>query len=736
MSDPVVDLELARAHGLTDGEWETILSILGRTPTFPELGVFSVMWSEHCSYKSSKRYLETLPTRGPGVIQGPGENAGAVDVGDGLAAVFKIESHNHPSYVEPHAGAATGVGGILRDIFTMGARPIASLNSIRFGPLDEPQQRYLLRGVVAGISDYGNCFGCATVGGEVTFHPGYRNNILVNAMNVGLIRADRLFLARASGVGNPVIYVGSMTGRDGIHGASLLASSEFDDQTESMRPTVQVGDPFTEKLLLEACLEAMETGAIVGIQDMGAAGLTCSTFEMASSAGTGIELDLDRVPQREEGLTPYELLLSESQERMLLVAERGREGELARVFEKWDLEFAIVGRVTDDGFVRVSWKGEPVVAIPVGPIASDAPIYDRPVSPPADRAEREKLDLAALPPPQDLGQALLELLASPNLCSRSWVYRQYDQLVQSSTVLGPGGDAALVRIPGTSRGLALATDCNPRFCTIDPWLGAQHAVAEAARNVSMTGATPLAVTDCLNFGNPERPESMWEFAEAVRGLGDACRALGTPIVSGNVSFYNETAGEGAIPPTPTVGMLGLLDDIANALPTAFREPGEIILVLGETFEEIGASEYLAVRYQLERGSPPQLDLQREKRLQELVQAAARQRLLRSAHDVAEGGLAVSIVESALGLGVGVTVTLEPRDLRPDVLLFSESASRAVVSCRQSDLERVLALAEDRRVPAVAVGQTGGQRVRIEPGIDISLREAHDAWSRTLPEALG
>ena len=737
MRDPEVTLELAREHGLTDDEYEQLLKILGRVPSFPELGIFSVMWSEHCSYKSSKPYLETLPTRGPYVLEGPGENAGAVDIGDGLAAVFKIESHNHPSYIEPHAGAATGVGGILRDIFTMGARPLASLNSLRFGPLDEPQQRYLLRGVVSGIGDYGNCFGCATVGGEVTFHPRYRGNILVNAMNVGIVPKERIFRAFASGEGNPVLYVGSKTGRDGIHGASLLASSEFDQETESMRPTVQVGDPFTEKLLLEACLEAMDTGAIVGIQDMGAAGLTCSGFEMASRGGTGIEMDLDRVPQRETDMTPYELLLSESQERMLLVAAAGREGEILDVFEKWDLDSAVIGRVTSDGRMRVRWHGETVVDIPVDPVAKSAPVYTRPSTQPADLVERQQLDLASLPSEKDLSQTLLDLLGSPNLCSRRWVYEQYDQLVQGSTVVGPGGDAAVVRVPGTQRGLALSTDCNPRFCSLDPYLGAQHAVAEAARNVAVTGARPLAVTNCLNFASPERPEVMWEFAEAVRGLGDACRALGTPVVSGNVSFYNETTKDGieAIPPTPTIGMLGVLEDVSRALPAAFVGVGHSIVLLGESFDELGGSEYLALRHGLERGSPPRLDLERERRLHALLCEAAEQGLLRSAHDVSEGGLAVALAECALGFGIGLEVQLPASKIRPEALLYGESASRALLSCEDADLEALLALAEQLHVPAVSIGCTGGSRIRIEPGVDVGLAEAHDRWSRTLPEAL-
>ena len=734
--DPEVTLELAREHGLSDHEAALMIEILGRKPTYPELGIFSVMWSEHCSYKSSKKLLATLPTQGPCVIQGPGENAGVVDIGDGNVCVFKIESHNHPSYVEPHAGAATGVGGILRDIFTMGARPLASLDSLRFGPLDDPRQRFLVRGVVSGVGSYGNCFGCATVGGEVTFHPRYRKNILVNAMNVGIARADAIFLAKAAGLGNPVIYVGSKTGRDGIHGASLLASSEFDEHTEEMRPTVQLGDPFTEKLLLEACLEAMNTGAIVGIQDMGAAGLTCSSFEMASRSGTGIEMDLDRVPQRETEMTPYELLLSESQERMLLVATAGREHEILDVFAKWDLDAALVGRVTNDGRMRVRWHGATVVDIPVDPIAASSPVYERPRTRPADFEERQRLDLAVLPLERDPSGALLELLGSPNLCSREWVYRQYDQLVQSSTVLRPGGDAAVVRVPETERGLALKTDCNPRYCAQDPYLGAAHAVAEAARNVAVTGARPLAATDCLNFGSPERPECMWEFAEAVRGVGDACRALGVPIVSGNVSFYNETAGEGAIPPTPTIGVVGLLENVSLAVPAAFRGSEDVVILLGTTRPELGASEYLAVRHGLERGAPPALDLEAEKRLHELLVLAASRGLLRSAHDCSEGGAAIALAECAIRSDVGVDVALPELGGRPELALFSESAGRVIVSCVESEVEALLALARANQVPASRIGLTGGARIRIAPGVDVSLAEAHDVWARTLPEVLG
>jgi phosphoribosylformylglycinamidine synthase II len=734
--DPEVTPELAREHGLSDHETALMGEILGRKPTFPELGIFSVMWSEHCSYKSSKSLLRGLPTQGACVVQGPGENAGVVDVGGGWVAVFKIESHNHPSYVEPHAGAATGVGGILRDIFTMGARPLASLDSLRFGPLDDPQQRYLVRGVVAGVGDYGNCFGCATVGGEVTFHPRYRKNILVNAMNLGIARREGIFLAKAAGLGNPVIYVGSKTGRDGIHGASLLASSEFDENTEAMRPTVQMGDPFTEKLLLEACLEAMATGAVVGIQDMGAAGLTCSSFEMAARSGTGIEMDLDRVPQREAGMTPYELLLSESQERMLLVAEAGREREILDVFAKWDLDAAIVGRVTGDGRMRVRWHGETVVDIPVDPVSASSPVYERPRLAPADFAARNRLDLAGVPREKDPSGALLQLLGSPNLCSREWVYRQYDQLVQSSTVLRPGGDAAVVRIPETERGLALKTDCNPRYCAADPYLGAQHAVAEAARNVAVTGARPLAVTNCLNFGSPERPECMWEFEQAVKGMGEACRAFGVPITGGNVSFYNETAGEGAIPPTPTIGLVGLLEDVTRAVPAAFRGAGDAVILLGETRAELGASEYLAVRHGLEQGPPPALDLGAEKRLQELLVELAARRLLRSAHDCSEGGAAVALAECAIRSGIGVDAALPDVGGRPELALFAESAARAILSCAAANAGEVLELAARHGVPATRIGSTGGERVRIAPGVDVSLADAHHVWSRTLPEALG
>jgi phosphoribosylformylglycinamidine synthase len=740
-AEPKVDLPLAREHGLTDEEYARILEILGRTPTFSELGIFSLMWSEHCSYKSSKKHLRTLPTEGEQVLEGPGENAGAVAIGDGLAVVFKMESHNHPSYIEPKQGAATGVGGILRDIFTMGARPLASLDSIRFGPLEDPLHRYLLRGVIDGIGGYGNPVGVATVGGETQFHECYRGNILVNAFNLGVVEAERIFRAQAAGVDNPVIYVGSKTGRDGIHGASLLASAEFDETTESKRPTVQVGDPFTEKCLIEACLELMKTDAIVGIQDMGAAGLTCSSFEMASRAGTGIEMDLDRVPQRAEDMTPYELLLSESQERMLLVARAGREEEVREIFARWDLQAVVVGRVTGDGRMRVRWHGGTVVDIPVDPVARSAPELDRPCREPEALRERQKLDLAAVAPEEDLAGALEALLDTPNLGSKAWVFRQYDQLVQSNTVIGPGGDAALVRIKredGTStrKAVALAVDCNPRWCFLDPYAGTVAAVAESARNVACTGARPLALTNCLNFGNPEKPEIMWQFAEAVRGLGDAARALGTPVVSGNVSFYNETDGH-PIHPTPAVAVVGLLDPWERHAVAHFREGGEAVVLLGETREEFGGSEWLAVRRGLEAGAPPAVDLEAETRLHALLARGAREGWLLTAHDVSDGGLAVALAECTFSAGVGARVELGD-SIRPDALLFGESTGRVVAATR--DPEALLAAAREEGLPARRVGETGGERLVVgppggEPWIDCAVARLREIWARALPRRL-
>jgi len=742
-AEPAVDLGLAREHGLTDDEYGRIVEILGRTPSYSELGIFAVMWSEHCSYKSSKKYLKDLPTRGEQVLHGPGENAGVVALGDGLAAVFKIESHNHPSFIAPKQGAATGVGGILRDVFTMGARPIASLNSLRFGELDDPKHRYLLRGVVEGIGSYGNAVGVATVGGETTFHKCYQGNILVNAFSLGLVETEKIFLACAPGIGNPVIYAGSKTGRDGIHGASLLASAEFDDEAEAKMPTVQVGDPFTEKCLIEACLELMSTDAILGIQDMGAAGLTCSSFEMASAAGTGIELDLDRVPQREADMTAYELLLSESQERMLMVAKVGREREVIEIFERWDLDVAVVGQVTDDGRMRIRSHGRVVVDIPVDPVAKSSPELDRPKREPADLHERQKLDLASVAPESDFGEALLALLDAPSLGSKEWIYRQYDQLVQGDTVLGSGGDAALIRIRReddtvTGKGLAIAVDCNPRHCWLDPYTGTVGAVAEAARNVACTGARPLALTNCLNFGNPERPEIMWEFAEATRGIGAASEALGTPVVSGNVSFYNETSGR-AIFPTPTIGVVGLLDRWERHAVSHFDASGRAVVLLGKNREELGGSDWLALRRGIEAGFPPSVDLAAEARLHALLAAGIEAGQITTAHDVSCGGLAVALAECTFTSGAPIGAIIELSDtIRPDALLYGETTGRVIVTTR--DATALLGLAEEFGVPAQTIGETGGDRLVVsaragEAWFDLTIERMRTVWRDAIPRRL-
>ncbi len=597
-----VDPELLNRHGLTPEEYERILDMLGREPTFTEVGIFSVMWSEHCSYKSSKIHLRRLPTRGARVVQGPGENAGAVDIGDGLAAVFKIESHNHPSFIEPYQGAATGVGGIIRDIFTMGARPVALLNSLRFGPIEEPMSRRILEGVVAGIAGYGNSIGIATVGGEVGFDECYRRNPLVNVFCLGIAPTSDIIKGVASGVGNPVYYVGAKTGRDGIHGATM-ASAEFDERSAEKRPAVQVGDPFMEKLLLEACLEAMKSGALVGIQDMGAAGLTCSTSEMASRGGTGMDVDVSLVPQRETGMTAYEIMLSESQERMLLVVNHGRESDIERIFEKWDLHAVQIGAVTGDGVVRVRERGNVVAEIPCRALTDDAPVYARRMTTPAYLEEAQRLDLEALTPSEADGEALLSLLASPSIASKRWIYRQYDHMVRTNTIGLPGMGAGVVRIKGTSRALALSVDGNGRYTYLDPKRGAMLAVAEAARNVACAGGQPIGATNCLNFGNPERPEIMWQFAQAVDGIAEACRALDLPITGGNVSLYNETDGQ-AIFPTPVLGVVGLIEHAATVLGRTIRTPGAIVVQLGHARQSFGGSEYLKTFFGLVRGTPP------------------------------------------------------------------------------------------------------------------------------------
>jgi phosphoribosylformylglycinamidine synthase II len=726
----------AAEHGLSTEEYARICAALGRSPNLVELGVLSVMWSEHCSYKSSRVLLKQLPTRGPRVLQGPGENAGIIDIGEGLAVAFKMESHNHPSFVEPYQGAATGVGGILRDVFTMGARPIASLDSLRFGSFDHPRTRYLVGGVVAGIGGYGNCIGVPTVGGEVYFDAGYNGNILVNAFSLGIVRTDAIFRARAAGVGNPVIYVGSKTGRDGIHGASLLASAEFRGETEEKRPTVQVGDPFTEKLLLEACLELMERDAIVAIQDMGAAGLTSSSVEMAGRGGTGIVIDLDQVPLREAGMTPYEILLSESQERMLIVARAGAEEVVRRMFAKWDLDVAVIGAVTDDGQLRVRCAGHEVAQLPIELLTEAAPAYQRPAAPLAEVDQTQELRLEQVPLPVDYNQILLRLLDSPNIASKAWVFRQYDFLVRGNTVVAPGSDAAVIRVKGTRKGIAMSVDCNSRYCTLDPYVGAMIAVVESARNVVCAGAIPIGLTDCLNFGNPEKPGVMWQFSEAVRGIRDACLALDVPVVSGNVSFYNETDGR-AIPPTPTIAMVGLLENIDHHTTQWFKSEGDVIVLLGRTREELGGSEYLALTRAQVCGTPPWIDLEVERQLQRVCLAAIADGLVRSAHDVGEGGLAVALAEccfSGPGAPLGAVIELEG-SIRPDALLFGESQSRVIVSLRRRYLGRLRELAADADVPMAVLGEVRGRRLIIHPLIELELGEMRRVWGAALPRRM-
>jgi phosphoribosylformylglycinamidine synthase len=689
------------------------------------------MWNEHCSYKSSKRWLRTLPTSGPRVIQGPGENAGVVDIGDGLAVVFKMESHNHPSFIEPHQGAATGVGGILRDVFTMGARPVAALNALRFGAPDHPRTRHLVAGVVGGIGGYGNSFGVPTVGGEVNFHRGYNGNILVNAFALGIARRDRIFRARATGPGNPILYVGSRTGRDGIHGATM-ASEAFDAESEQKRPTVQVGDPFTEKVLLEACLEAMRSGAVVAIQDMGAAGLTSSSFEMAGRGGTGIRLDLDRVPLRDPALTPYEMMLSESQERMVVVAQRGREEELARIFQRWGLEVAKIGEVAGDGRAVLSWRGQVVADLPVAPLTEEAPVYRRPAAAPADLAARQRPP--EVPQPDDLRSTLERLLATPNFASKEWIWRQYDTSVRTNTVVGPGGDAAVLLLKGTPSGIAMTSDVNPVYCRLDPRRGGAQAVAEAVRNLACAGAEPVGLTDCLNFGNPENPEVSWQLREAIRGMAEACRALAVPVVSGNVSLYNETEGR-SIYPTPTVAAVGTIPNLAHLPAAHFARAGDRVALLGRDRGEHGGAAWLRLLHGIEQGRPPEVDLDAEARLARLLRRLIAERLLATAHDVSDGGLAICLAEAAIGGGLGARVRtpLSPADL------FSETQARAVVACRPASLERVLRAAEEAGVPAQEAGEVGGEELRIEAdGASLAAPVADLAriWRTALPQALG
>ena len=717
-----VTAALVAEHGLTAEEFERAVAILGRTPNMTELGIFSVMWSEHCSYKSSKIWLQTLPTTGPRVICGPGENAGIVDIGDGDAVVFKIESHNHPSFIEPHQGAATGVGGILRDVFTMGARPIAILDLLRFGSPGHPRTRHLVSGVVGGIGGYGNCVGVPTVGGECEFHPSYDGNILVNAMCVGLARSNRIFYSAAAGPGNLVAYVGAKTGRDGIHGATM-ASAEFDGDAGEKRPTVQVGDPFTEKLLIEACLELMEKDAIVAIQDMGAAGLTSSSVEMAGKGGLGIELDLDRVPARESGMTPYEIMLSESQERMLMILRLGSEAEARQIFEKWELDFAVIGRVTDTGRLVLRSAGEIAADIPIGPLVTEAPVYRRPWRRPDPEPEIDPASLAD----RDPLECLQRLLASPALASKRWIWEQYDHLVMGNTVKRPGGDAAVVRVSSEGKALALATDCTPRYCRADPVRGGAQAVAESWRNLTAVGAEPLAITDNMNFGNPERPEIMGQFVGAIEGMREACLALDYPVVSGNVSLYNETSGR-AILPTPVIGGIGLIADAATAVDLALKRDGDAVILIGDTSGHLGASLYLRQIEGREVGPPPPVDLAAECRNGDFVRAMIHGGSVAACHDLSDGGLLVALAEMAMAGMRGLTLAPFPRELPLHAYLFGEDQARYLIET--PDPEAVLEAAGTAGVPARVIGVVGGASLTLSGGGAISvetLKATNEAW---------
>jgi len=748
--------EVLRQHGLTNDEYEKIRQLLGgREPTITELGIFSVMWSEHCSYKSSRIHLKRLPTRSKRVLQGPGENAGIIDIGDGWACAFKIESHNHPSFIEPFQGATTGVGGILRDIFTMGARPVAVMDSLRFGPIvsgkdvsrkDLHKNHSIMEGVISGVASYGNCFGVPNLGGETKFEPCYSGNPLVNAFALGLVRKDEIFYARAAGEGNPVIYVGAKTGRDGIHGATM-ASEEFSEASEAKRPNVQVGDPFLEKLLLEACLEAMQTGAIVGIQDMGAAGLTCSTCEMGGRGHVGIEIELDRVPQRETGMTPYEIMLSESQERMLLVAQKGREDEVFRVFEKWGLDAVEVGKVTTDNKLRVLEHGKIVAEIPNPALTDEAPLYKRPLArwePPVPREMPEHIRFGQQ---ADLTSTLKQLLCAPNICSKRWVWQQYDHMVQTNTVDPPGGgDAGVIRIKGTQRGLAMSLDGNGRWCYLDPKLGAEHAVAEAARKVACSGATPVGATNCLNFGNPEKPHIMWQFSQTIDGMTKACEELEIPITGGNVSFYNETLGEG-IYPTPVLGVVGILEDVHKAVKMHFAESGRTIVLLraGEAGDitdaetEFGSSEYAKEILGSLWGYPPELDLEKEAALQTALIDIIQQGLIDSAHDCSEGGISIALAEKAFPKGIGAQVNLAPEGLFAEYALFGEDASRVLVSCDPANLARIKEVADKYGISATPIGETipGKLEISLDGTRVVSARvsELSTAYEAALEAAL-
>ena len=729
----MIDQKILDNHNLTRDEYGLIVKLIGREPNLTELGVFSAMWSEHCSYKSSKFYLKQLPTKGKNVVQGPGENAGIIDIGDGQVIVFKIESHNHPSFIEPFQGAATGVGGILRDIFTMGARPIALLDSLRFGPLASPKNRSVMDGVVSGISSYGNSIGVPTVGGDVYFNNCYSLNPLVNVFCLGIAKKDKIFYAKAEGIGNRVLYVGSKTGRDGIHGATM-ASQEFGEEIEHKRPNVQVGDPFKEKLLLEACLEVMDKGLIVGIQDMGAAGLTCSSSEMPAKSGTGIEINLDLVPQREEGMTPYEILLSESQERMLIVAKPEKVKEVKDVFAKWDLDAVEIGKVIEGGQMRVGFHAEIVVDIPVSAIVDLCPIYERPYAAPAQ--PKKEITIREIPIPEDFNKILMNLVASPTIANKEWVFRQYDHMVQTNTILLPGADASVLRIKDSKKALAMTLDGNSLYAHLNPRAGGIIAVAEACRNLACVGARPVGVTNCLNFGNPEKPEVMGQFKEVVEGMSEACKAFEIPVTGGNVSFYNDTEGV-SIYPTPVLGIVGLIKDINKVVTPGFKEEGDAVVLLGENKEELGGSEYLKIQFGREDGNPPAINLAKEKAIQELCLEAAEAGFLESAHDLSEGGLAVCAAECGFFSGKKIGCELDLNDeWRPDALLFGETQSRILVTAKSSKLKKLLALAGKKGVKAAAIGKVDGKKIRIslkgKALVNVPVAEVYKEWKEAIP----
>ena len=725
-NDTPITPELVASHGLKPDEYQRILDLIGRVPTLTELGIFSAMWNEHCSYKSSKRWLRTLPTTGPRVICGPGENAGVVDIDDGQAIIFKMESHNHPSFIEPYQGAATGVGGILRDVFTMGARPVAAMNALRFGSPDHPKTRHLVSGVVSGVGGYGNSFGVPTVGGEVNFHERYNGNILVNAFAAGLADADKIFYSKAEGVGLPVVYLGSKTGRDGVGGATM-ASAEFDESIEEKRPTVQVGDPFGEKLLLEACLELMKTGAVIAIQDMGAAGLTCSAVEMGAKGDLGIELDLDKVPCREANMTAYEMMLSESQERMLMVLRPEQEKEAEAIFHKWGLDFAIVGWTTDDLRFRILHKGAVVADLPIKELGDEAPEYDRPFVRRPVPAVLKASDVAA---PDDYAEALLKLVSAPDMASRRWVWEQYDHLIQGNTAQKPGGDAAVIRVEGhEKKGLAFTLDVSPRYCEADPFEGGKQAIAECWRNLSAVGAEPLAATDNLNFGNPEKPEIMGQLVGAIEGIGAACRALDFPIVSGNVSLYNETNGVGILP-TPAIGGVGLLPDIDVMATVAFKNAGDVIIQIGRDGHHLGQSVYLREILGREEGAPPPVDLAEERRAGDFVRGIIRNRLVTACHDISDGGLLVALAEMAMARGLGASVSLPASAATPHGFLFGEDQARYVVTVDASVLDAVTTAAAEAGVEAKVLGTVGGEVLDVADIATISvakLKQGHENW---------